>query len=100
MGISGCSQECVNTVGSYYCGCDDGYLLLSDNHTCTGHLTTEIYIIIITIINIDKDECMTEANICDQLCINDPGSFHCACNTGYLLKSNGITCTSMQQCQK
>ena len=39
--ISGCSQECFNTVGSYYCGCDDGYLLGSDNHTCTGNSTTE-----------------------------------------------------------
>ena len=41
LNISGCSQECFNTVGSYYCDCDDGYLLGSDNHTCTGNSTTE-----------------------------------------------------------
>ena len=41
LNISGCSQECVNTVGSYYCDCDNGYLLDSDNHTCTGNSTTE-----------------------------------------------------------
>ena len=35
-GISGCSQYCVNNVGSYYCTCDNGYLLNSDQHTCDG----------------------------------------------------------------
>ena len=97
-GISGCSQKCFNTVGNYYCDCYNGYLLGSDNHTCIGNLKIKklhgYYFIFI--INIDKDECMTEANICDQLCINDPGTFQCACITGYFLKSNGITCTSMQ----
>ena len=35
-GISGCSQYCVNNVGSYYCTCDNGFLLNSDQHTCDG----------------------------------------------------------------
>ena len=30
----GCSQECKNTHGSYYCGCEDGYYLDNDRHTC------------------------------------------------------------------
>ena len=29
---------------------------------------------------------------CDQICINNPGSYHCSCNTGYSIKSNGISC--------
>ena len=32
----GCAQTCRNTGGSYYCSCDSGYELTSDNHTCTG----------------------------------------------------------------
>ena len=35
-GISGCSQTCSNTVGSYICSCRTGYRLASDNHGCIG----------------------------------------------------------------
>ena len=43
---------------------------------------------------IDHDECAMGTDTCDQVCINDPGSFHCACNTGYALAANGISCKS------
>ena len=32
----GCDHYCINTVGSYYCACMDGYVLEPDNHICTG----------------------------------------------------------------
>ena len=32
----GCSQECNNTIGSYYCTCLDGFTLQADSHTCEG----------------------------------------------------------------
>ena len=35
-GLAGCSYNCINTAGSYYCTCMDGFELLSDNHTCAG----------------------------------------------------------------
>ena len=35
-GLDGCDHNCTNTDGSYYCTCIDGYVLESDNHTCTG----------------------------------------------------------------
>lgn len=38
-----------------------------------------------------------ETDTCDQVCVNDPGSFHCMCNSGYLLKSNGITCQGTKE---
>ena len=35
-GISGCTQGCINSVGSYFCTCQTGYYLDSDNTTCLG----------------------------------------------------------------
>ncbi|KAI0223786.1 hypothetical protein LSAT2_025084 [Lamellibrachia satsuma] len=32
----GCSQTCVNTVGSYRCECEPGYQLHTDGRTCNG----------------------------------------------------------------
>jgi fibulin 1/2 len=32
----GCEQICVNTAGSYICGCADGYRLAEDNKECVG----------------------------------------------------------------
>ena len=31
-----CSQMCINTEGGFYCFCEEGYQLLSDNKTCEG----------------------------------------------------------------
>ena len=31
-----CSQNCNNTIGSYQCLCDDGFLLDSDGASCNG----------------------------------------------------------------
>ena len=35
-GSSGCAHVCVNTMGSFACGCRDGFQLNSDQFTCTG----------------------------------------------------------------
>lgn len=31
-----CQQICFNTIGSYNCSCEDGYLLQEDGLTCEG----------------------------------------------------------------
>ena len=36
QGVSGCSQVCTNTIGSYKCSCYSGYQLSDDSHTCIG----------------------------------------------------------------
>ena len=32
----GCEHTCVNTGGSFYCDCDDGYEVDSDGLSCNG----------------------------------------------------------------
>ena len=41
---------------------------------------------------LDVNEC-TGDHGCHHLCNNTDGSFHCYCNPGYMLHSNGINCT-------
>ena len=36
-GTSGCEQTCMNTPGSYVCGCNVGYSLLPNGKACTGN---------------------------------------------------------------
>ena len=40
----------------------------------------------------DINECAGDHG-CHHLCNNTDGSFHCYCNPGYILHSNGIICT-------
>ena len=32
----GCTHGCIDTDGSYYCFCHDGYYLADNNHDCLG----------------------------------------------------------------
>ena len=34
--IAMCSIGCNNTLGSFYCYCNEGYMLDSDDRTCVG----------------------------------------------------------------
>ena len=97
--ISGCSDICNNTEGSYSCGCPIGYQLANDLHNCSGEFRSNstllllLYIIII-LHNycLDIDECRDNDVGCTQNCVNTPGSYYCSCNTGYSLASDGHTC--------
>ncbi|KAH9498701.1 hypothetical protein Btru_004607 [Bulinus truncatus] len=72
---------CKNTVGSYKCGCDVGYV---DNSTTC----------------VDSDECAaTYTNECDGKCTNTDGSYTCTCPTGYRLASDGHKCDDFDECQ-
>ncbi|CAB4015195.1 mucin, partial [Paramuricea clavata] len=76
-----CDQICTNTVSSYFCGCNDGFSLDSDERTCS-----------------DIDEC-SKPNNCSQLCNNTVGSYECYCRIGFLINSdNPTTCTAKVQC--
>ena len=40
----------------------------------------------------DINECELTTNDCDQLCVNDLGSYHCECYTGYFRDNNLSSC--------
>ncbi|XP_070546532.1 mucin-like protein [Ptychodera flava] len=63
-----CNQTCINTLGSYYCECRQGFHLNEDKHSCD-----------------DIDECSHHGNRCARYarCINLPGSFDCQCLPEY-----------------
>jgi len=45
QGISGCSQGCQNTLGSFSCFCRRaGYVLDSDQRSCKGEIWKLLYI--------------------------------------------------------
>ena len=84
----GCSQVCINQVGSYYCQCNNGYTLDDDGHGCTGMIVLITLNVYIT--TIDIDECITNNGGCEQMCTNTIGSFNCSCTDGYNLKSGKV----------
>ncbi len=78
-----CDHICINTIGSYRCECNSGYLLDANRHTCN-----------------DVDECsMTRTNNCHQRCHNTAGSFRCDCYNGYTLDPNGLECGDYNECK-
>ena len=115
-GTDNCSQNCNNTIGSYQCLCDRGYLLDSDGLTCNGMImllgleasfsAISWYIVqissrLLCIISKplcsffpDVNECENGNNSChdNANCTNTIGSYTCSCNTGF--SGDGITCNS------
>ncbi|XP_063712546.1 fibulin-1-like [Symsagittifera roscoffensis] len=80
----GCQINCINTPGSFYCGCaDPGYQTSANGFVC-----------------IDADECVLGTDDCDEsssTCSNSEGSFNCDCKTGYET-SGPNTCTDVDEC--
>jgi len=35
----GCEHNCINTEGSFYCGCREGFVLENDGRQCGGNVT-------------------------------------------------------------
>ena len=42
--LNRCQQQCINTIGSYKCGCNTGYQLSHDGKTCTGKSKTDMQV--------------------------------------------------------
>ena len=54
--------------------------------TSTQHTSVTLYFYL------DNNECATDNGNCDDVCVNSLGNFHCACQEGFSLTSNGISC--------
>ena len=42
----GCAHQCTNTISSYYCSCNIGYSLDTDDHGCTSESIIIMYMFI------------------------------------------------------
>lgn len=94
LNISGCSNGCQNTIGSFYCTCPAGTILDADQRTCNSNLKFCILIKINELYfknnNYKFKECPSNryglncTNYCN--CINsitcNPAS-GCVCLSGY-----------------
>ncbi|XP_075684159.1 matrilin-2 [Rhinoderma darwinii] len=77
----GCDHFCINTPGSYFCRCKQGYVLNPDEKTCRT-----------------EDLCATEKHGCEQICVNTPGSYLCQCYEAYELARDSKSCTIVDYC--
>ncbi|TRY92739.1 hypothetical protein DNTS_024826 [Danionella cerebrum] len=98
----GCAHQCVNTEGSFHCSCQDGYTL-SGHHHCTdvdecvetpgvcgsahcSNIVGGVECVCedgfvynnISMSCVDVDEC--ETGVCEEECVNTPGSYRCYCD--------------------
>ncbi|XP_064644022.1 uncharacterized protein LOC135497923 isoform X2 [Lineus longissimus] len=87
-----CSQKCNNTKGSYTCSCEDGFSLLqNDKFTCSAKLKCTT--------NSELGPCKSVPAgqvMCAK--VGETGAPKCACNRGYSLQPDDLTCTEMSSC--
>jgi len=77
-------RHCINTHGSFECGCEDGYEA-DESGTC-----------------VDIDECARGIDSCgaNAKCVNDPGSHHCECDIGFEADpEDPNSCIDTDECQ-
>ncbi|XP_067427306.1 adhesion G protein-coupled receptor E5 isoform X2 [Thunnus thynnus] len=90
--LCGDNAECLNTVGSFYCRCADGFRSTTGNVNFSAETPAKCK---------DINECR-EGNVCGQNaeCKNTIGSYYCFCNVGFGLKSGKLNFTgSQEQCE-
>lgn len=102
--VNDCHQECINTNGSFTCECQEGFVLDSNNRTCSGMqispcdyvdawLTTYSCGWFICSTVAPGNEC-PQNNSCSQNCLRINGTQieQCSCRRGYQLSSDNTTC--------
>ncbi|RZC37464.1 collagen and calcium-binding EGF domain-containing protein 1 [Asbolus verrucosus] len=79
MGL--CEQLCTVYLQRVICTCYDGYKFNPENQR-RG----------IKPVCIDIDECLDGNGDCEHECINEAGSYRCACRPGFTLRTDNRTC--------
>lgn len=72
-------SNCINSIGSYKCECNDGF----EGDSCS-----------------DIDECTLGTSSCSRhaRCENTKGSYECQCADGF--RGDGVTCTNVDECEE
>uniref|UniRef100_A0A8C0IT14 Growth arrest specific 6 n=1 Tax=Chelonoidis abingdonii TaxID=106734 RepID=A0A8C0IT14_CHEAB len=71
------TETCEDLKGDFFCHCRRGWL----GRKCEQ----------------DIDECSVQNGGCNQVCLNNPGSYRCSCYSGYALKNDKI-CEDIDEC--
>ncbi|XP_055464383.1 growth arrest-specific protein 6 [Psammomys obesus] len=72
------TQLCQDLMGNFFCLCKAGW---------GGRLCDK-----------DVNECSQKNGDCSQVCHNKPGSFQCACHSGFSIAPDGKTCLDVNEC--
>lgn len=68
----------ISLVTVTFLRCKQGYSLRGDAHSCE-----------------DVKECARDPPLCSQVCLEAPGTFHCDCYEGFILRPNKRSCKAM-----
>jgi len=101
----GTCSDVYSGSGRFACGCQSGYTgaghRRTSSHTWTGGAGTQRYSIYSFTYGTrcyDINEC-AGSNPCGVgSCVNDPGTYHCSCPSGYAAPSSGGTCSDVNEC--
>lgn len=92
LNISGCTQFCINTIGSFFCSvCNIGFQLDEENQTCIGKVKLQSGIRALNFY-LDIDECALSISGCSHNCTNSNGSYFCTCYPGFEILNDNRTC--------
>ncbi|XP_056643014.1 collagen and calcium-binding EGF domain-containing protein 1-like [Diorhabda sublineata] len=76
-----CEQRCTIYLQRIICTCHHGYKFSPENQRNNKKPVC-----------LDIDECLDNNGGCQQICINEQGSYRCDCNQGFKLRNDNRTC--------